>query len=337
MPAPTPQKTWTLTPNVQLPFTTLNQCMGDLLFQLGGVNQFLPKPAGVSANGLTCKGSCDGTTGAMDGTNRWTDHTKTTTRFNGAGGAQSWIVYTLASGADLLLAYDASSDDVCFIGLSPGGLYVAAGTPAQKPTATDEQVVNASALSVVGSTASADRRLHMWIDSTKKLVRWAVYRQNVLQSITRIEQFTSTVDGSVSVIANPVWGFFGITGNVTQSNLVGGYSGGCGGVTRAVVSSVAKNMSCGGSAEVLGGSAGSLNSAKPQLQGASGFAMFPLGISQTSDATCLGKVGNQIDAWVYADSAANDGDTSDSKEFLLVGTLGALAIPWDGATAPINT
>lgn len=331
MSSPSFRKTWTISPNNQIVYTSVNQVAADILLAIGGTTGFL------AITGVTCKGSCDGTIGAMDATNRWTNNTKTSTRFNGAGGAQSWIVFTLASGVDVLFTYDGVSDDVFKIAFSPGGLYTVAGTANQKPIATDEQDINPSGTSMVASATSADRRLHMWIDSTKKLIRFAIYRQNTLASVFGVELFESVVDGVVTVITQPTWGFLYIQNNLTPGNLLSGYvASTIGGLCKATVSSVVKSLQCGASVEKFCDQTTAFNAAKPQMQGGTGFAMLPLGLATTADSTAFGKLGNRFDWWQYMNTSALDGDTSDSKKFFLLGSTGCCAFPWDSATAPIN-
>jgi hypothetical protein len=72
--------------------------------------------------------------------------------------SQAWCVILDGNGGHLLLAWTGGTDDVGYIGYSPGALYTLAATTNQRPTATDEYVIaNAS-----GGTTLRRRHLDVW-------------------------------------------------------------------------------------------------------------------------------------------------------------------------------
>ncbi len=155
---PSKVKTWSIDPCNRETVASLAEAIGDCYL---GIKNALKLMSGV-----TVKGSCDGTTGAMDGVDRWAATANVQTRFNGSGGAQSWIVLDLANmgGAELLLTNNSASTSGFSWYYSPGGNYAAAGTPNQKPTAADEVTIGASVTQFTNSTTN-DRLWSTWVSS----------------------------------------------------------------------------------------------------------------------------------------------------------------------------
>lgn len=295
--------------------------------------------------GFTVKGSCDGSTGAMDGVDRWSTASNIGTRFNGAGGSLSWMVLTDGQSADHCFSYNASSDDIFRLAYSPGGNYVAAGTPAQQPTATDEVFDTANA-SWVSATTSADRVWQLWCSSDKKMWRAVVSRQGALISAIGVEKITSALIAPATfslAVGNgtaamykfyyPAAGF-----NYTLSTGVNaGYSSSTSAPVGRVHTSVDVTVLLGGSNEIPYGGRSDTNSwttDRPELQGQSGMVIIPTALaSQTTNAQ--GKFGTRIDWWTALGGSTSTpafGETFGNLNLLALGPLTLWS--WDGLTIP---
>ncbi len=150
MALPTKSKTWTISPNnVVYDTSGALQIMSSLLLAV--------KNSILGMSGVTVKGSCNGTTGAMDAVDRWSTIANVQTRASSTTAAQSWIVLDLANmgGAELLISYWGSGATTAAIYFSPGGNYTLAGTSTHKPTATDEVTISIS-------TALITTGNHLW-------------------------------------------------------------------------------------------------------------------------------------------------------------------------------
>jgi hypothetical protein len=318
------QKTWVLTTNNRISFVSLNDTMARYLF---GMKTFL------KANGYTVAGSSNGTTGAMDASDRWITFSNVTTQGANSASAQSWIVLTDANGVQILLAFQGGTANIARISFSPGALFVAAGTPQNQPTATDEQLL-ATTPDLINSTASGDRVWFGWVDSTSKLCRFAIARSGVFTGQTwGIELVSPVVSGSGVSWTPAVWGFMlpVATDNYgTGANV---------GVARPSTASTARNAVVVFAAEMLGNltSNDAICSRKATLQGNLGIPTIPLGIaSNTTNAK--GKLGNLFDTWLGRSTGGKDGDLVDSRAFIGVAgyraNLGGGLWPWDGVTTP---
>jgi len=323
MGAPSKQKTWSIAKCVRIPFVSLNGTMAAFLF---GIKQHL------KTVGYTVKGSCDGTTGAMDAVDRWATAANATTRGAAAGNAQSWIVLTDGQGVNILFTYQGASDDIAKVSFSPTGVFVAAGTPANQPTATDEQVVT-SAASLIANTASGDRLYSVWASSDAKMFRAAVARGGVwVGKPMWVEEFTPIVEAPMS-LTPPVWGGSNAAGN-------GGVAGGTTiGACRPIVSGSPVNSIMQWGLEVFGNNSGLWGNAKPHAQGATGYPTFPLSIGSNT-AGALGKYGDLIDCWLGRTTGGTAGDDYASLQFIgmtgYAGDIGGVW-PWDGATTIVMT
>jgi len=292
-----------------------------------GVKQFLV------ANGYTVKGSASAGTGAMDAVDRWASSASVTPRATVAAASQGWIVLVDSNGANILLTYQGATDDIARISFSPGGLFVAAGTANQQPTATDEQVMS-TANTLIGSTASADRLWNGWVSSDRKLCRFNIARSGIwVGQIWGVELIAPTVIAPAS-ITPAMWGFsFLNTVNTWASSSVVGFA-------RPVVASVAINASMSFMAQWFFAtqqpSVGHFGIIQPEAQGGVGYGIWPLSIgSRTAGAT--GKLGALYDWWDGRSDAA-DGDTYGTLEFIAIGPPGVQCIwPWDGVTSPVLT
>lgn len=320
---PAKQKTWTITPNNQITFVSLVDTMGNYL---KGMADFL------LANGYTCKGSSDGTTGAMDAVNRWTTVANASVLGANTSAACSWMVLTDANGCDISLAFIGASDDIARFAFSPGGLYVAAGTPTFQPTATDELVLS-TGVSVIDATASLDRLWNGWVDSESKLCRFCILRDSALVGMvwgvelvnSRVLQtFSPAVWGFAMVTSAFIWGANGFPSSFS-SNSRGG---------RARANGLP--LQVGGGGLTYGGNPLLFGDTLTGLQGASDYPMYgPLNISSvTLDAQ--GPIAYVYDWWTGRTTGVTVGSTYDAKNYVQWGNNdNGLVWPWDGATTPV--
>ena len=343
---PPVSQTWTFSLNNVYTFTSVIGATGDLMFLFAGVGGFLP-----STMGYTVKGSCDGTTGAMDGVNRITSAAQWGTRSNGAGGAQSWIVLTDGAGIDWCFSFNSSSDDIVRLAHSQGGNYVAAGTPSQQPTAIDE-CFDAASGTWVNSTASANRVFQFWGGSDKKIFRLAVYRSSVLAAYIKGEKFTSGIlapttfseavgGGTVAAIKSYYNGttLTGGSGSTFVQYAVANAGDACRahvfGIDANVLATVGGLVPGGHSGPLPSGNFGPFAVEQPALQGGTGELMFPHQIGSTT-GNVDGKLGSLFDSWFAITNSSSVpalGDTFGTLQFFVVGSGGHI-VPWDGATTP---
>jgi hypothetical protein len=317
MTLPAITKTWVITPNNRITFVSLNDTMARYLF---GIKAFL------KTNGYTVIGSSNGVAAGMDAVDRWVTFSNVTTRGTAAATVQSWIVLRDGNGADILITYQGASDNIARISFSPGQLFVAAGTPTQQPTATDEQVVT-SAADLINATASVDRVWHGWVSNDAKFCRFAIARAGAWVGRSwGIENFTHALVAPAA-IATPVWGFALPVG---QASVTSGIQ--CG-VARVTVSAVPFNCLAFFGCEFFQNNPVQFTTAKPELQ--SQWLIFPLSIA-SSTASARGKLGNLIDQWIGRTDAV-DGSYYGQLQFLSIsGYQGSGGVwPWDGVTVPV--
>lgn len=332
MSLPTVTQTWTTSVNNRAAFSTVIDAMQSYAFSL---KAFLK-----TTMGYTTKGSCTAGTGAMDGTDRWSSKTDVTPRATTAGASQAWFVFTDGNGIDYAMCFQGASDDVFRFSYSPGGLFVAAGTANNQPTATDEAVV-VSGTTIVNATASGDRVWHMWGTSDKKMFRAANFRSNALNSFVGVERLTSKVL-SPCTFSPAVWGFFYNTINV--SNVMGAFASTNGGIARVTVPTSTglstANFSMGGGGENFGSVGGSTGTwwgvEKPELQGANGGLIIPLTVCSQTSGQC-GKLGDRIDWWTVVSTSSAVPTHADTYGLSPDATLALVAVgqtlhPWDGAS-----
>jgi len=300
------------------------------------------------------KGSCNGVTGAMDGVDRWSTAADAGTRFNGAGGAQSWIVLTDLNGADICFSYNSAEDDVYRIAVSHTGTYVAAGTPAQQPTSTTEQTINTffttteAFRSCIGATASGDRVVTVWARTDGKGFRVAVARAAVFVGLFGVDKH-SAVPYAPGVTVSVGHGFSGCglsTVGVLESSTVADS------IATAVANNYGPrfvvrtslgtfNASCSKSLEGFGSSGTAITSDygqafAPELQGSTEYQMKRLGLFSTL-ASSRGKVGNLVDWWMGRTAGPADGDTYGNRQFIVVASLQGIVWPWDGTASVAGT
>lgn len=328
---PTSLKSWAagMLVNQRITFSSLLTTLGT--YVVGITNQLIAK-------GYTCSGSCNGTTGAMDGVNRCTTAGNFATRATIAGASQSWIVVKAANNVQTLITYQGASDDIARVSCSPGGLFVAAGTPAQQPTATDELVI--STVTLIGATASADRVFSVWVDSTANMWRAAIFRQNVMiGGVIGVELFDSSA--LVGVTCSPsVYGFFHVDAQSgTMTNRQGGYATGAGARGGLCRTSGNVQTQLGGGVHV--GNASFTNDSGILLTAnGSVYATRPCALWSISTG-CFGHVGDRID-WYDSSDVSACGALTAGLSWVLINNSNAAATggylwPWDGSTATCVT
>lgn len=323
MTLPAQQKSWSISANNRIPYVSLVDTMGN--YNKGQKDFWLTR-------GYTTKGSCDGTTGAMDGVDRWTNVAKASVRAANTSTAVSWYVLTDGNGCNILISYVGATDDVERISFSPGGLFVVAGTPSFTPTATDEQILYSST-TVIGTGTSLDRIWYSWVDSTSKLMRSTIFRDSALVGPSWGVELISS---RVTIAFSPaVWGFafspasMNPTGfnNTFSANLRGGL---------ARINAVA--TSCFGGFECFNGSVTTFQALKPELQKGIGYPMIPCSVGSTT-ATRQGPVGDLFD-WFTGPGQTLTGNVFFGGTWITIGvsTNGSASTsmvwPWDSATQP---
>ena len=340
---PPVSQTWTYSLNNSYAYVSVIGATGALMFLAAGSGGFLP-----STMGYTVKGSSNGTTGAMDGTNRITSASTWGTRANSSASPVSWIVLTDGAGVDWCFAFNSASDDIVRLSHSPGGNYVAAATPTNQPTATDE-CFDAASGTWVNATTSANRVFQLFGSSDKKMFRFATYRSSALASWIKGEKFTSALVSPATLslavgggTVGAVKSYYNATTFTTAVTVV--YSAtAVGDLCRVHANGADGNAQATLGGEVPGGAVGNLSGTfggfsaeAPALQGGSGELLFQAQMgSKTAGAD--GKLGTVFDQW-YALTNSNTvpvlGDTFGSLQFFAVSTGGGIIVPWDGATSP---
>lgn len=306
------------------------------MFSLIGVGGFLP-----STMGYTVKGSSNGSTAAMDGTNRITAASNWGTNANSSSAAISWIVLTDGAGIDWCFAYNSASADIVRLSHSPGGNYTTAGTATFQPTATDE-IFDAASGTWVQTGTSLDRVWHMWGSSDKKMFRAAVYRNGTLGYIAG-EKFTSAIVSPATLTLASGGGVNGalkiyINAQTLNSWISGYVAATTGGLTRAHSYGADNNIKTQAGGESAAAVANFFGFERPGLQGGLGDLIFPVQwycLTGGSD----GKLGSAVDMWyVYtnSNSVPNTGDVFGSNQFMSLGGGGPL-LPLDGATTPVTS
>jgi hypothetical protein len=328
MSMPTPAKTWTISSNNRITFVSTIDTMGKYVF---GLKAFL------KTNSYTIKGSCDGTTGAMDGVDRIASGANWATRATIAGAAQSWVVLTDGNGANILVTYQGSADTTVRLSYSPGGLFVAAGTPSNQPTATDEVVISSGNALTAGSL---DHIWNGWVDSTHKMCRFCIFRNNIcIGLLWGVELIDSRTVSPPTTFTPAIWGFAVQAGTASIAN------GSVVGVARPLVGGITvTNCAVVFSSEWYGASPSLFGGSQPDLQGGVGFPIIPLGIAiaQSGPPPIYGKLGALFDHWIGKTSGGADGDTYDATSKTFIGLAGYVGVntgagvwPWDTSTPVI--
>jgi hypothetical protein len=343
MSIPSITQTWTISPNNRYTFGSVLGAMSNFILSL---KNFLK-----TTMGYTVKGSSDGSSAAMDGTDRWSTATNAQTRNNGAAGAMSWFVLTDAAGVDWCFSFNSASDDIYRLAHSTGGNYVAAATATQQPTATDE-CFDAASGTWVNATASLDRIWHMWGSSDKKMWRAVTARTNTAVSYIAGEKFTSSIISPATFTLTTGGGTVGAVKSYYNNNGVAGtgfahntvISWSVNNVYSATLRSDLARVHTDSDRNVLGYMSGeapfgvsnnTFSADKPWLQGTMGQLIFPISMySRTANVD--GKLGNKIDVWYSITSAAGTpglGDYFGNYQLLALGS--GIILPWDGTTVGV--
>lgn len=319
--------------NQRIPFVSLIDTMGSYV---SGAGNFM------ISQGYTCSGSSNGTVGAMDGTNRCTAAAGYAVRGANATTAQSWLCLRAANGAQTLFCYQGGQDHTGRVSFSPGGLFVAAGTPTFQPTATDEVVFMVAGTDMVNGTATNDRIYNTWVDSTHNGWRACVFRLNVMVGTAMgVELFdTSFLQTPVSAPV-PVWGFAYNAANMASMFNAGtgqgagtGYGANqCGGLARLLFSGTPITAQLGATWKSFGGNTGNELDAISLIGNGNQVAIRTLGLfSLTSN---VGDVGNRFD-WHFCHDRQACGNFDSAKNWILLnqsttsGLFGGCIWPWDG-------
>jgi hypothetical protein len=293
--------------------------------------------------GYTVKGSCTVATGAMDGVDRWTADTDVTPQGATSGVAQAWVVLTDGNGCDICMAFQGATSDVFRFSFSPGGLFVAAGTPANQPTATDECVI-ATGQTIVNATASANRVFHFMATTDKRMFRAIVHRSGAGVSLWGVEKLTPSVLAP-AVFSPPVWGhyFRSFVYSNGGGSVQGDYSTAGGGVARVHTNTDAI-VTVGGGGECFGAVGGMTGAfwanEKPDLQGNLGEMLLPLTCVSLATSRANGELGTRIDWWGALTNASGtpaQGDTFDGTSTNFLVAIGAHVLPWDHANTPVTS
>lgn len=345
---PTPEVTWNFQLQTRVSYTSLNQVAAECVYTV--VTRLI-------AEGWTVKGSCDGTTGAMDAVNRWTDYTKAQTRFNGVAGAQSWIVLTDAHGGNVVFSYNGATDDRYNFWWSPLGDVVINGTNSTyEPTATTQIRMNAyytsTFMGLVGTGTSGDRLVSVWTTNDAKNFRVAIARAGNWQCCFGVEEYAPAVLGAgITLQPSFAWiypgdslqntsgrGLLGVattpSANTFDQWRVMGYRTDGGG-TELIYARTTKIIGAAAGTPIVTTDTG--RGETPELQGGASYDMRSLGLySQTSGHK--GNVG-RIRDWYWGTNNA-PGITYGTLEWIIVHggsnttdlTEYGFAWPWDGAT-----
>lgn len=335
MAAPVLQKSWTISANNRIAIASY----ATLVLQGGKYLKTIADT--LLANGHTCKGSSNGTAGAMDGVNRWTSDAAASVQGATTTTPVSWMVLTDGNAANILLSFVGATGDIARIAFSPGGLYVAAGTPTHTPTATDESVLF-TGTSLIGSSLTDDRIVNVWVDSQAKLMRTCVYAAGALLTGTWGVELVNA--NRVTLAYSPaIWGFAFTSANLqaTAAGLFSAFTANARGGYARINGTVAN---CFLGTESFNGGAYSqfIQTVKTELQKGIGQAMFACAIGSTT-STRQGPIGDLYDWWIGGLGTAVGGVGAALVVFpggqwmtlpSAAASNGQAVWPWDGTTVP---
>lgn len=286
-----------------------------------------------AASGVTVKGSSDGTTAALDATDRintaakWVRGASTTA-------THAWIILTLANlgGVDLLLDYCGSTDESMRICISPGAVYALNGTNSRfSPTAADEVIIygSTSGGASMGSTqTSGDRIWTSARSSDGKGFMFVAARAGAWVSHVLLQEPTSAVVAPATF--SPA--FIGTAGGAAPA--ISGWHNGTVWKTRANAVNLGGTAGCSTSMEATStGTVPSVYSSVLELQG-SQWPIMALG-AWSNVAGARGKVCNLIDIHAGNISAA-DGDTYPNDATRTHVAFGDFVLVWDGSAVVMS-
>lgn len=322
-------KAWSFSVNNRISYVSLNDVVSRVMF---GIKNYL-----VGTLGYTVKYSCNGTTGpssSADHTDRWLSAANCTTRFNGSAGAQSFVVLTDGNGVDVLITYNGSADQFFELAMSTGALYLPAGTSNQRPTATDETTVlvpgGHSGASPVNAATSGDRVLHILSRTDKKGFRFWVFRQNVMQTWTGVEDINTSVVGMTWTPTSIGWSTNNSspTGASNGHVLVGGSASVSQGGTARIQST---NITLQGGGILFQGSANCAVFGETNVDLEAAAPVVPLNVA-SGQTSLSGKFGDRWDMYFVYSSTIGQGNTLGAAAWVYFGTA---LHPWNGGVVEI--
>jgi hypothetical protein len=335
---PTPVLSWLFLNNQRETYASVNDATA---FAFYTAWNFL-----IGTAALTCKYTCDGTTGptsTSDHTNRLVSKTTCSHRGVSTTSACSFGVATDGAGADWLFAYvgagtSPTGDDLFYIAVSPTGAYVPAGTASNVPTATDQIVVLNSA-TLVGTGAN-DRLVSMQASTDKKNFRLWVYSAATLQREVFFERCSSTVVSALGwndplVVGNAAAVAAGSANTTAGGCLAAPAAGtqGSSGNAYAKIGGTVANVGGGGEVYLNVGNSGAFGIANPEANGAS--PLVPT-VFASNTAGARGKLGNRVDSWFAYLNGIVDGTPFGTGPFFQFMQVNSRFVPWD-STNPLVT
>lgn len=340
---PDPAVAWNILACQRVTYVSVVQVMRDVIFKV---------KVELKARGWTVKGSSNGAAGGMDAVDRWVTAADAGTRFNGAGGAQSWIVLTDGDGADIVFSYNAAADDIYNIRVSPGGVATVAGTATFEPTIADSLDMNKFYTTTVGTivnaTASLDRLVSVWTSPDHKSFRVAIARNGTWVSMFGKERFTpATYAGGI--VVHPGFAHYingGAAAGTRGENILFANAAVTAAITAQIRTAARRTdgagavLQCARYCKVIGSSttaptigpdATDQQSVQADLQGAASYALRKMGLySHTSSH--IGDVGLMIDWFLGRITGAGDGDTYGALRWIVMKAVLGIVWPWDTTT-----
>ncbi len=332
MPAPVLQRDWTIVPNQRIPIASY----ATLVTQGGRYLRLIADT--LLANGYTCKGSCDSTTGAMDGVNRWSSDANASHQAANTTSAVSWMVLTDGNGCNIVLSFVGATGDIARISFSPTGVTAVAGTSTFTPTSSDE-IVLFTGVSLITNSTTQDRVLYVWVDSEAKSMRTCCFSSNAVTNGTWGVELVNA-NRTTMTFSPAVWGFAFIAANLalTSSLFFAAYvvnqNGG-----QARINGTTTSLGCGAEMFASANAQVFAGNVKPELQQASGICMFPVMIGSTT-ATRQGPCASLYDVWTGKFANLTGGCIVDviypgGQWIQICGSSnGSIVWPWDGTTIP---
>lgn len=282
---------------------------------------------GASTNKPVCVGSSNGTTAALDGTNRWS--TNADIVIAAAGSAHSWIVFKFVGifNLQLLIATDNVSTDRISVIWSLVGF--SGGSTTANPTAADSTAgLNQEVW--LNSSVSNQFRMHMALSANGQQFRMVIYRNNAPLFDCKAGRMLNPETGWT----NPL--FFKVIANSQSSTLLNA-------LTIRDSAGYFRGYNPSGAAqtfittcEVVGRTDQSPPERYNQANDVSGsLDGIPVGL-WCDTATIRGRMGQVPDLFIIADLPV-DGDTAQkapNTPLLDWMVSGHTLFPWDQATTP---
>lgn len=314
---PTPAKTW------QFAHTTvpaLGTGLQDLQrgMRVGIVNALLGMTGAPSVSG-----SSDGTTAALDATNRWTGDVALVWATSGT--PHSWIVLRFSTLYYLLIDLNSGSSASISAYLSFAGF--TGGSTTNRPTATDEAQIIGTGGSPggwVNSGADAQRVWHVMMPTDSSGVRVLMYTGNVQESFWLFGKAVNTVSGWTHPIYGVIHFSSLLDGFGTYSNLFNAANVTAVGPTTPMSMFVTSEATSSGAL-------GSVQTTVNDLDG--GYVIATPGLYSTTVGS-VGRHGQIEDLW-WGSTTPATGDTYPSGGSATFLQAGDMVFPWDGTALTI--